>query len=537
MGRLPRRSVLAAVIACAAPSALSAQVIQIQGTASSLESGVGAALKVWGDGYDGGAGIGYLRGLRTSLWVRRAIGRDTLRLGDDVIPLRLASDVFGSSPVILAQGAGLRARRGRTAFSVFAGASARALPSPLFTSTERESPLGYLHGESAISPRILLAGDAVVAHRQTLLLSSSWQPVSDMTASASAGVGGNAPYAASAFRVHRERFDVTTAYVYHGDAYRRADAPLSVHAEVEGANASATWRPLPSFAINAGRQHFRQDSVVAGMSPNATSTQASLSWASTALAASLGGFESQSDSVRNFSSFAYLRRDLTSWFRGDLYLLSIWEPHRIRSTTPVLYLRESLSPRAEFVQVVTRSDRGTTVNFGGALRGGLSEVSVDYQVVHSPLRVNDPFQTSMGLTVRLQLGALQLSLGSFVAPDGRTYFSASGGSFLYRAASSMGRAEGLLFQFDRFLVRGRVVDEEGNPVEGAAIRLGDETVYTNRRGEFFLRRPSAQALPLTVLPTDFLLPGTYETVSAPEQATPAREGHEQPVTIVVRKRA
>ena len=64
----------------------------------------------------------------------------------------------------------------------------------------------------------------------------------------------------------------------------------------------------------------------------------------------------------------------------------------------------------------------------------------------------------------------------------------------------------------RYVVRGTVRDEEGQGVEGAAVDIGGEVVFTNSTGEFFLRvgRPTRSAV--KVLIGEFLLPGQWEVV-------------------------
>ncbi len=69
----------------------------------------------------------------------------------------------------------------------------------------------------------------------------------------------------------------------------------------------------------------------------------------------------------------------------------------------------------------------------------------------------------------------------------------------------------------RYVIRGAVRDEEGHAVEGAAIEIGGELVFTNSSGEFFVRvgRPTRSAV--KVLTGEFLLPGHWEVVSAPAE--------------------
>jgi hypothetical protein len=73
------------------------------------------------------------------------------------------------------------------------------------------------------------------------------------------------------------------------------------------------------------------------------------------------------------------------------------------------------------------------------------------------------------------------------------------------------------------VIRGEVKVETGQGVEGAAVEIGEEVVFTNSRGEFFLRvgRPARQ--PVKVLTAEFLLPGQWEVVRAPAEVVAGPE--------------
>jgi hypothetical protein len=60
-------------------------------------------------------------------------------------------------------------------------------------------------------------------------------------------------------------------------------------------------------------------------------------------------------------------------------------------------------------------------------------------------------------------------------------------------------------------------------------------VYTNSTGEFFLRARHPQQYPIRVLLGEFLLPGEWEVVSAPETVIAADERRAVPLTITLRR--
>ena len=89
----------------------------------------------------------------------------------------------------------------------------------------------------------------------------------------------------------------------------------------------------------------------------------------------------------------------------------------------------------------------------------------------------------------------------------------------------------------RYVIRGTVRDVNGNPIEGAALDVGGEVVYTNSTGEFFLRVGRPRNAPVTVLLTDFLLPGRWEVVSAPAQAQAGPENGVKGIEIILQRPA
>jgi hypothetical protein len=78
------------------------------------------------------------------------------------------------------------------------------------------------------------------------------------------------------------------------------------------------------------------------------------------------------------------------------------------------------------------------------------------------------------------------------------------------------------------------VDEQGQPVPGAALRIDKDLVFTNSEGEFFVRRKSAKSCPLEVVQAEFLAPGLFDVVSGPSSVTPLKEGSETPVVVLLR---
>lgn len=521
----------------AVPSLARGQVFQLQGGGSSLFEGYGGVLNVWGNGYEASLGVGYLDGLRLGWTARRLFaGRDTLRLGNDALPFVLPTDVFGSGSAVLAQGASLQRRRGRTTLQAFAGASANAVAAPYFASNAPSRAMAYARAQYDVSRTLSLGAHVVATDRQTLLASVRWVPALGIATSAAAGVGSNAPYAAASLDARTTRLDVQAAVVHLGDGFRRASAPMPLQSETERENLRVTWRATPTLAFTVGRQHFRQDSAFQGLPQRAAVNQLSANVTLLGTTLASGWFLSEAGGMQNLSSSFSARRDIGARLQGEFYLLRVWEPEPSRVTTPVLVLRETVTPRFSLLQVITYEQGRASVNFGGTVTTGMSSLSLDYQVAHSPYLTANPFVQTIGLNARLQLGTYALTLGSFVTPDGKVHYSAQGSTFFYRGFNGVPTpAAAASVRVASFMVKGRVVGEDGAPVEGAALEVGGALVYSDSKGNFFHRRPTRHPLSIRVVPDEFLSPGTFAVVEAPETATPDRDGRAKPITVVVKR--
>ena len=517
-----------------ASRAVSAQVFELQGGGSSLYQGYGGALNVWGDRFEGNMGVGYLDGVRVSVFLKQLVGRDTLRLGNDAIAVRFATDVFGSSQSILAQGAGIRRATKWSSLYAFIGASASATPAPFVNALHMDKAIGVIQAERALSPTLRLTTHALFSTRQTVLQGIRWESPSGVEAGATGGIGGSHPYGALSAAMKREKLDIRASYVSMGDRFRRTGVPSPAQSESDRENVLITVRPADGFSLGVGRQHFRQDSTLPGMPDRATLNQ--LFGTARVMGTSLGGglFDSRTAGARSVSSYVTASRDMARWLQADLYLLRVWSPEPARSTTPVLRLREFITPRVSLLQVITRMNGRTSASVGGAFASGLTTLGLDYQVVHTPYRPTQPFVQTVALNVRVPLGGYRLTAASFVTPDGRVNYTGSASTFFY-AGDVLTGSRPVEIRFERYIVEGTVVDESGTPVDGAAVDIGGTLVFADSRGRFFVRRSSSRPIPLRVVLDEFLATGRFEVVTVPAIATPQTERQSTPMRIIVRR--
>jgi hypothetical protein len=290
-----------------------------------------------------------------------------------------------------------------------------------------------------------------------------------------------------------------------------------------------------AFQVGAARQHFLQDSADVTAPVRATGNSAFASGRVHEVRLTGGLYDSRSEGISNLSSYLAVGRELTRWLDAELFLLQSRPSGRASSTTPIVNLRWRVSPRVRLMQQLSVHDHRPTILFGANLITALGEFGADYQIVHQPFQPFKPFRSTLNLTARLQLGRYSTNLGTYVRPDGSVDYSASGSTFLYMGAFGGVQPQQLGQSLGRYVVRGLVRDEEGRPVEGAAVDLSGEMAFTNSRGEFFVRVRRPQRYALTIPLDDFLLPGRWEILTAPSDAIAESEDRAQAVEIILRR--
>jgi hypothetical protein len=512
-------------------------VMEVQGGGSSLVGGYGATANFWRNGMDGWVGIGYLDGLRVGAFLRKAVGKDTLRLGNDALVMRFPTDLFSPGYNLLVQGVSMGGGMTSGSYLAFAGASSSSLSAPSFQATRIEKPMGALFLQRLVSPTVRLTGNLLLARRQTIMPGVQWQATPDLTTALVAGTGAGSFYSAAAASYRRGPLDVQAMYAWNPDRFRRADVPGPTQTEAERENLSVTYDVGSGFQVGLARQHFLQDSADAVAPIRATGNSAFASGRVQEVRVTAGLYDSRSQGVSNLSSYLALGRELTHWLDAELFVLQSRPSGRPASTTPIVNLRWRVSPRVRLMQQLSMHDSHPTILFGANLITALGEFGADYQIVHQPFEPLKPFRSTLNLTARLQLGRYSTNVGTYVRPDGSVDYSASGSTFLYMGAFGGIQPQQLGQSMGQYIVRGVVTDEAGQPVEGAAIDLSGEMAFTNSRGEFFVRVRRPQRYALVVSLDDFLLPGRWALVRAPSEVRAESEARARPVEIVLRRAA
>lgn len=529
---------VAGLLVMSCVSRCNAQLVTVGGGSSDLYDANGASIQLLSGKYQGYVGAGQLGGnflLGTRASAKLAAG--TLGLGDEPITLDLPTDIFNTDQYLLARGASFSTRRQGYDLMFFGGATALGGGTPFFHGATATTPAGMFFLDKAISDNLHFYSREVFSNQQTSINGLSLRLRPGMMLGAAGGLGSNQPYAAASLDVKRDWLDLKSAYIAAGDRFRRVTVQQPLNSEYAGANILASIKPRRGMVLVAGHQNLLQPQI-----------NSNLPFLRATVNQFQGGFEFRQFHWGGglFQSFVagkpttgqalWAERPVTHWLEtGVNYFRSRSQADQQVSSMISGTVRQTISPRLSLLQVINSSQGQTTVSLGGNYFSNHFTVGVDYQTVYVPFLVR-PFKQGIGVTLQLRpFGGIELDGQSFLGPDGKTKYSVSGSSMLVGASRFFGVNGSSGYRLPKYVIRGRVVDEHGNAIAGAAVRVDGQALLTNAAGEFLARKKRAGSYPIQVSFSDFVNPLSYEVVSCPETVTATREEVATEVLITLRR--
>ena len=519
------------------PAQASGQALELEGGSSTLFQASGGSVEVNGQNYQGWIGAGSLDGqFRLGAFLSTQWEGNKLGFGDHTIPFQFPTDIFDNSHYFLGRGASVTAKKGPVSLFGFAGATSTGFISPFFRGASPQDGVGLLFLDMKLTPKLRAFSDNIVSNRQTSISGLEWQPWVWAKAAISAGVGANQGYLASSVAADRPWFSLKAGYVLAGGQFRRIVVQTPLNSETDRENVLVTFHPKPFFDLSAGRFNFLQPLTPATGTIRATLDEYTASARAAKFTLTGGRYESRLLGTSAHGTSLGLGRDFAGRFQVNSYLYHSRFDGTPSITTFVNTFREVISPRLSLLQVVTDTQGRTSVSYGGEFVSNPVAFGVDYQTIYSSFRTGDAFHQVLLLHVRLQpFGSAQINAASYVAPDGSVKYTTYGNTMLYRGETGAGTA--LNFKLPKYIVSGRVLDEGGHPVAGAALRIGDDLVFSNSEGEFFLRKKKNRPCRVQVALSEFLVPDGFVIVSSPAVVAPSEQRSENPITITLRHRA
>ncbi len=514
-----------------------AQVFKIGAGSSSLFQAQGGMLEVRGRNYEGWLGVGEANGrLRLGVFTRFRYHDLTFTVGDDNLKFEMPTDIFGSNHYFPVRGLGVTRTFGKTRVLAFGGTTSTTFGSPFFRVADMEQPVGVVFVDSQLSDTVKAFSRNVVAESRTSIHGLEWKTRKWLTTSVAAGTGSGQRYLAVGFDADRDWISLKGSYIEAGSRFRRLQVETPVSTEVDGANLVATVRPWSNVVLTAGHQNFLEPNLTGNQDParaTVNNVQGSATWKGFRFGGGL--YQSSVRGVGNLGTFVWGGRRITDRVDLNLNYFRSRPDNGPATASFSAVVRETISPRIELLQLVNYSNGQTTMSFGGHFLSNRFTIGVDYQTLYMPFSPT-PFTQAVALKLRFRpFGNVDLNAQTYVTPDGKLRYTAFGNTSLYRYGGLRVGEGGLNFRLEDKIIRGRVVDDTGKAMNGAALRIGKDLVFSDVQGKFFLRVKKARAYPVNVATEEFILPGYFEVVSAPAEAQAVAEDSAEEIEIVVRR--
>lgn len=539
-------SVKCAVIACTLLlSALThAQIFRVQAGESTLLNAEGGSVEFKAPDYDGSVGLGYFNNrFQFGGETRYQFRGYTLLGGDENVPFTLPTDIFDASHYFSARGAGVTRKFEDSRFYAFAGTTSTWVGTGFFSGATSDRPAGIFFYERKLNSNVILFSREIVSNTQTALEGVEWKPRKWLKTALTGGMGSNQGYFASSLDAETQKLAFKTSYVLTGDRFERVTVIAPFASEVNKGNVQMLYKPNGYISITAGHENILQPVTVGGQMQQASVNQLSSDFHLARFYFGTGLFSSNADGRKATGENVYAGRRIgqrldvnANYFssKPQAQGATLTERASVFSGT----VRENFSSRFSLLQLVARTAGQTTFAFGGDFTSNRFQVRADYQNVYLPFRPDRPFEQALALNVMVRvLGPLQLMGASNVAPDGHLRYSFGASTYLYRLR---GMAVNALpqetFSMARYLIQGVVKDEQGNPIEGAALHIGKEVAYSDSSGHFQVRTSKHGPYALRVVPAEFLTNLIYEVVAAPNQVRAEADDAAKDIEVVLRQR-
>jgi len=531
----PAASALVLLFAVSLPL-LSQELIQVQAGSSSLLDAQGISVDFRNSNHEGYIGLGEIGG-RFLLGARGGmqLGGNTLVVGDNPLQIELPTDVFGGSHYFLTRGVSVQTNSPDWKLLAFAGMSAVGGGASFFQAAQVENPTGLLFLDVPLSHRLQFYSRNVVSRQQTFVDGLNFRVRPWLQLAAAAGVGSNQAYGATSLDLDRGWLKIKAAYIDAGDRFRRITVQAPINSEYARENILVTLKPHAGMIFVLGHQNLLQpqsDLSLPFLRGTVNQIQGAFDFAHFRWGTGL--FESTVGGRHNLGEAAWLSRQLTRRLEAGVNYYRSQTPQVKASSVVSGILRETLSPRIGLLQLISSSNGQRTVSFGGNYLSNRFSIGLDYQTVYVPF-LAQPFKQGMGVTLQLRpFGGIELNGQTFLGPDGRTRYTASGSSMLYQGSRLLGGNGSGTYRLARYIIRGRVVDDQGLPIGGAAVRIDSEVLLTNSAGQFFVRKKRAGNYSIAVAFDQFLSPARFELLSCPDFALAQPEEMAPEVLVVLR---
>jgi len=531
-----------ALLANCAVSALRAQTISASGGTSTFLDASGFEVDYKWMPVSGWVGLGLVQGTHFGGFLGTTYRGYDLGFGDRYIPFVLDTDVFDHSYYFYGRGVSVSQHTKNQQWLAFAGTSALPVDAPFLRAYETGTATSAFFYERRYSPRVVFHSLNIFRDQVTSIQSLGVTLNPHWKVAAAGGVGANAGFLSGATDYDHRWVKVTSSYTVNGAQFQRFRIPNLFYPERTGGNVRVQLSPLPNLGMQLGHETILSPILGSQNSLRAWVNTASAytSWEGISMNASAS--ESKGGPFSTSTRIVNASRKLGERIRVFGAGLRIRTQGSSPSTLLLLTGEEKVNPRLSLRQTLTQGSGIHTLGWGGGFLSNPLSLDIDYQTIFSPVAGafgGRAFVQAWTVNLRLQMPkGIGFHYQTFVDPFGKFRYTAFLSGVGYNGEGAGAKAPSALpANLGRYVIRGVVRDERGQPVWGIAIQIDGQFVYSDDMGEFFIRVPRRSEYPLKIANDRCLSGGPWEIVSAPTRVMAEPAASAKSVQFVVRRSA
>lgn len=525
------------------PPVSHAQSLALQGGTSTLMDSSGGEIHYRWKGVGGFFSMGYQDRLDFGAYAGFRYQGFNFGAGDRTQDFQLGTDNLGANRFFYGRGIFIDRKGEFDSITAFAGVTTNRFGSMFYDAARRLDGTGAIFFKHQEGKNLTFYSANIFQDRVTSLQSVSYRAADRLTLGTTVGVGANNAYAAASADYSLSRFDLSGSYVAAGQGFESVPGVRLLGSERIGANGRAKVKVTETLNLTVEHAKMR---TIAEDSENEQPREAVLDTVSAFyrwkdMQFSGAASNSESGSLWTHTYVASASRKL---FSESANVSAMFLRQAVAGRSPsnsfIVNGEEKIGPQLTINQGYTRTGSANIISGGARYVSNLLTFGVGQQLYYSPMAGDNKVASIWTFNVNLRVyRAIRLHADSYVSESGRVRytfwmdglrFQRSGGDALPEASPQYANVK-----FGKFMVRGVVVDEAGQPVWGISVRVDGKLAYSDNAGTFTLRFNEGQTYPLSVLVEQSLSPSVYEVVQAPVSVRADTVESAPTIRIVVRK--
>ena len=464
------------------------------------------------------------------------------RYGDTTLGFVLPTDMDAAGRSVGARGVQWRHEGKDGSVQWFAGKTGDALGFGYLRSIDPQHWGASVEMSRKVTEAVRVSGLFAAGSAHAALVSGAWREGERAELAATTGWNAGAGIVAASAKLRGETWNVRVSETVGHLQLRPETGPAWLHGfdemhtpEREGLNFTAEKRFTRWLVGDAERVAYGADAA-GGLPQGAQLHEAGLQareggWA--------GGVRvlTSADGGPRTTGFATLASYTHGVWGGDVALLESWrggeQTGSVVATGSWEFAgRVKLTAGADFVGAMPSMVAGAEVH------GGFGSVGVSERMVYVPFGADAGFTKVTQVSVHVHPKNLaEMGFDTLVGKGVPWAYTAVASKFVETSGggAGQGRFTGQYVEMSRYVVRGKVVDEAGMPVESAAVRVNDATVWTASDGCFEARQKRAGVVRVHVAPAEFVTARRYAAMAGDSEGMALPEAEAKPVVLRVRE--